>query len=202
MASAVAVAKRQAEARADDIRARLEGVTEHVEALRHLIAEAYADEDWRDLGYQDWQAYCQEEFGTHLLKLAKPVRREIGGKMLELTDGKARYEDIAAATGVGKTTAIRDQVQSRSLGPTGPDDLEATDSPPEVVEAEIVVEAEVVPGADEPVACPVQSWDSVISNIDKLLTNYIRELPPDECGRLAELLAKKEKSARRKASKS
>jgi hypothetical protein len=91
--------------RADSIKMRLGSIAGHMDHLHEEISAAYIERDWEALGYDDFKAYCDAEFETHLLRIRIALRREIAA---ELYDAGATTREIAAATGTSQKTADRD----------------------------------------------------------------------------------------------
>ena len=100
-----ATLKKQATQRADDIRARLDATTEHIETIPVLVSEAWEDGDWQALGHPNWEAYVAVEFGTSLLKLDKAIRKLW---VKELTSHGMSQREIAPVVNVSQMTVSRD----------------------------------------------------------------------------------------------
>ena len=94
-----------AQQRADYIRKNLDALTRDITAMASRLARAYKLEDWRALGHASWADYCQQEYGTHMAKLAAGVR-QAWRPTLEAA-GMSTGE-IAAACGVDRKTIQRD----------------------------------------------------------------------------------------------
>jgi predicted XRE-type DNA-binding protein len=76
VAASTEVAPHQdAQTRADDIRSRLESLIDNIEALPPLVMAAWENRDDRALGYEDWAAYIDAEYGTRMLKLDAATRQ-------------------------------------------------------------------------------------------------------------------------------
>jgi hypothetical protein len=60
-----------AQARADDIRTRLDSLTANINEIPVLIEAAYHAGDWRALGYPDWPAYVHGEWARRLSSSAR-----------------------------------------------------------------------------------------------------------------------------------
>ena len=86
--------------RADAIRQRIDNLAE----VPALIATAYQAEDWKTLGYESWEAYVSEEFGTSLLKLNTAMRKQW---TRTLKDAGMSTREIAPVTNVSQATASR-----------------------------------------------------------------------------------------------
>lgn len=69
------------------------------------IEELYAGRAWIALGYESWDDYCREEFGSSRIKLPSEERREV---VSSLRDAGLSTRAIAAATGASKSTISRD----------------------------------------------------------------------------------------------
>jgi hypothetical protein len=106
-----AVAKRQAKARADDIRSRLDALAEHIETLPILVGEAWEQGDFEALGYATWEEYVKAEYGTHLLKLDRALRREW---VKELTDRGMSTREIAPVVNASNAT-VHDDLRVQNL---------------------------------------------------------------------------------------
>jgi len=70
------VAVTAAQARATDIRTRLDSLAENIETIPRLVADAWQDSDWAALRYDTWEEYVTGEFGTHLIKLQRAMRKQ------------------------------------------------------------------------------------------------------------------------------
>lgn len=68
-----------------------------VEAVWHLIEQAYTSRAWAVLGYTSWDDYCTREFGTSRIKLPREDRAEVLSSMRELG---MSIPAISAATGM------------------------------------------------------------------------------------------------------
>lgn len=101
-----AVAKRQAQERADAIRSRLDSLAEHIEAIPALVTEAWENGDFGTLGYATWEEYVRGEYGTHLLRLERAIRREW---VKQLTDKGMSSREIAPVVNTSHTQVQREQ---------------------------------------------------------------------------------------------
>lgn len=90
-----------ARARAARIRA---GIQTYVHTLAD-IAAAYAERDWTALGYADWQAYVDGEYGAERLRLT-PEARQSAVRELRLAGMSQRA--IGTTLGVSKATVAND----------------------------------------------------------------------------------------------
>lgn len=90
-----------ARARADRIR---RGIHDYLETVAE-IALAYERRDWAVLGYADWQAYVDGEFGAARLKLPIEHRQRA---VAELRLANMSQRAIAAVVGVDQATVKRD----------------------------------------------------------------------------------------------
>ena len=72
-----------------------------------LIKEAFDRRAWAALGYDSWESYCRKEFGTHLTRLSKELRREAVAA-LATGDQPMSNRAIAAAIGVDEGTVRND----------------------------------------------------------------------------------------------
>lgn len=82
-----------------------------VDEVWMLLEQAYATRAWTALGYDDWNAYCQAEFGTDRIALPKDRRVEVVTSMRE-TGMSTRA--IAIATGLSQMTVVRDLTPGES----------------------------------------------------------------------------------------
>lgn len=76
-----------------------------VEAVWHLIEQAYTTRAWSALGYQSWDDYCTREFGTSRLRLPREERQEV---VASLRESGLSIRAIAAATGDHYSTISRE----------------------------------------------------------------------------------------------
>lgn len=90
-----------ARARAARIRA---GIGAYLATLAD-IAAAYAQQDWRALGYADWQAYVDGEYSEHRLKLSTEHRQKA---VAELRLAGMSQRAVGTALGVSQDTVRRD----------------------------------------------------------------------------------------------
>ena len=91
--------------RADAIRGRIDDLAD----VPRLIATAYQAEDWRTLGYESWEDYVSEEFGTSLIKLNAAMRKQW---TRTLKDAGMSTREIAPVTNVSQATVSRDSNES------------------------------------------------------------------------------------------
>ena len=92
-----------------------------VEAVWHLIEQAYTTRAWSVLGYSSWDDYCTREFGTSRIRLPREERQEV---VASLRESGLSIRAIASATGssVGTIHAELSGVQNRTPEPiTGTD---------------------------------------------------------------------------------
>jgi hypothetical protein len=75
-----------------------------VEGTWQMIQEAYTSRAWAVLGYDTWDAYCTEEFGTSRLRLPREERQEV---VASLRESGLTVRAISAATGLGIGTVHR-----------------------------------------------------------------------------------------------
>jgi hypothetical protein len=71
---------KDAQARAEDICARLDSFTANIYEIPALVIKAHQAKDWEALGYPDWRTYVAERYGTRLVKLNRAVRRDWAGE--------------------------------------------------------------------------------------------------------------------------
>lgn len=90
---------------ADEAREITDRIKVGVEAVWHLIVEAYNRGAHRALGYSSWDDYCTREFGTSRLKLPREERQEV---VASLRESGLSIRAIAAATGLGQGTVQRE----------------------------------------------------------------------------------------------
>jgi hypothetical protein len=69
-----------------------------------LVKEAYTSRAWAALGYESWDQYTSEEFGTGRLRLPREERPEV---VASLRDAGMSIRAIAAATGDSPRTVGR-----------------------------------------------------------------------------------------------
>jgi hypothetical protein len=62
--------------RANEIRARIDSLTENLGRIPVMVQAAHDQQDWKALGYQSWPDYVHAEYGTALLRLSNAVRKE------------------------------------------------------------------------------------------------------------------------------
>lgn len=94
---------------AADARRITDQIKAGVEAVWHLIEQAYTTRAWSALGYQSWDDYCTREFGTSRLRLPREERAEVVASLRESGLGP---QAIAAATGLSRTT-VRREIESQ-----------------------------------------------------------------------------------------
>lgn len=99
--SAADLVVRDARARAGRIR---DGIHNYLTTLGE-IAKAWAEGDWRTLGYPDWSAYVDGEFGAERLRLPAEHRRKA---IEELRLAGMSTRAIGSAIGVSKDTVARE----------------------------------------------------------------------------------------------
>ena len=104
------------------------------EALWGKIATAYTERAWAALGYESWDVYCIQEFGSLRLRLPREERAEM---VTSLRHAGLSNRSIASATGISEPTVRRDQKTGAS-----------NDAADAVVEAEIVEEPPLITGTD------------------------------------------------------
>jgi transposase-like protein len=93
-----------------------------------LVKEAYTSRAWAALGYESWDHYTAEEFGTNRLRLPREERREVVGSLRE---AGLSVRAIAAATGDSRDTVHKDLAAVRNLTPDPePDDEPAPEPAP------------------------------------------------------------------------
>lgn len=127
--------------RADRIRQGLDAFA----SLREDIAEAYAAQDWKPLGYGSWDEYVTEEFAAPRLRLPRNERQQV---VAFFREKGMSTRAIAAATGTSKDTVHRDLagVSSETAGFSNVVGIDGKAYParqpePDVVDAEIVEDA-------------------------------------------------------------
>lgn len=76
-----------------------------VEAVWHLIEQAYTTRAWSALGYSSWDDYCTREFGTSRLRLPREERSEV---VASLRESGLSIRAIASATGDSRETIRRE----------------------------------------------------------------------------------------------
>lgn len=127
LAPDVKARQRKARARVHRIR---EGMQNYIHTLGY-IAEAWAEGDWKTLGYASWEEYLAKEFGANQVKLP-PEQRLKALRELRLEDMPNRA--LAAAMNVDEKTTRRDRAAAANAAVI---DGELVDSParPALVEA-------------------------------------------------------------------
>lgn len=118
-----------------------------VEAVWHLITEAYTTRAWSALGYRSWDDYCTREFGTSRLRLPREERAEV---VQSLRESGLSLRAIASATGDSART-VRRALDSGGAN-AAPDDHRCDNScrPDDhhVEDAEVVEPAPTITGTD------------------------------------------------------
>lgn len=89
---------------ASDARRITDQIKAGVEAVWHLVEQAYTSRAWSALGYRSWDDYCTREFGTSRLRLPREERQEV---VASLRESGLSIRAIAAATGIGDGTVRR-----------------------------------------------------------------------------------------------
>lgn len=93
---------------ATDARRITEQIKVSVEAVWHLISQAYTSRAWSVLGYPSWDDYCTREFGTSRLRLPREERQEV---VVSLRESGLSLRAIASATGDSEGT-VRNALKS------------------------------------------------------------------------------------------
>jgi hypothetical protein len=104
MTDIATVDQQQARALTDRIKVAVEGTW-------LLIQEAYTSRAWAALGYDNWDAYCNQEFGTARLRLPREERQEV---VASLRESGLSVRAIASATGAAYNTVLKDVTQIES----------------------------------------------------------------------------------------
>lgn len=99
----------EARQRAERLRA---GIVRYSE-MRQDIADAYACRDWLALGYDNWPAYVEAEFGEQLAQLGRGERRQA---VADLRSQGMSTRQIADVTGISKGTVGNDLAQVPNVG--------------------------------------------------------------------------------------
>lgn len=89
---------------ADRARQLVDTIRAAVTLAKDALIEAYQSRAWIPLGYPDWQALCDAEFGVRV-QLPRSDRRELIG---EMRTAQMPTRAIAQALEVGETTVRRD----------------------------------------------------------------------------------------------
>jgi hypothetical protein len=110
-----------AKARTRAYRIRI-GIRSYIHTLGD-IAAAYADEDWKALGYKSWAAYVEAEFGAKEVGLPPEQRQKA---IEELRLGGMPNRAIAAALNVSEKTVRNDRAGAEYSAPI---EGEIVDSP-------------------------------------------------------------------------
>ncbi len=130
-----------------DARQLTDEIKAAVQVAWELIVMAYEEHAWRALGYDSWDTYCIQEFGTSRLKVPREERSEL---VLSLRQHGLKIEDIASATGLGYGTVHRELNRpDPSEYPNGYSHAVEEGDDVEEVEAE-VVEPTPVPRPPQP----------------------------------------------------
>lgn len=95
-----------------EAQALTERIRNLLEAAYPLTVEAYQRRAWVALGYDSWEAYCQQEFtGQRMIRLERDQRVQIAAGMRAAgMPDKA----VAAAMGLGVSTLQRDRAKGQS----------------------------------------------------------------------------------------
>ncbi len=99
---------------ATDARRITEQIKVSVEAVWHLISQAYTTRAWSALGYASWDEYCTREFGTSRLRLPREERSEV---VASLRESGLSLRAIAAATGDSHTEVRRSLAGGTNVPP-------------------------------------------------------------------------------------
>lgn len=110
-----------------DARVLTDRIKVGVEAVWHLIADAYQGRAWAALGHASWDEYITREFGVSRLRLPREERQEV---VASLREQGLSVRAIAAATGDSHMTIQRDLSRVPDVTPDPAED--------EVLDAEIV----------------------------------------------------------------
>ena len=95
-----------------------------VEAVWHLIEQAYTSRAWAVLGYTSWDDYCTREFGTSRLRLPREERTEV---VASLRDSGLSNRAIASATGYSEPTIRRELAGASNDAPADPKPITGID---------------------------------------------------------------------------
>jgi hypothetical protein len=110
----------RARARADQIRLGIAAIAE----LPTLIVDAAKARDDLALGYASWDAYCDGEFRSSMLRLPRDERAEVVG---QLREAGLSYRMIGSALGVSHPTVISDARATGNSLPVDDVDEDADD---------------------------------------------------------------------------
>jgi transposase-like protein len=102
---------------ADEARVLTDRIKVGVDAVWHLIAEAYQRRAWAALGYSSWDDYTTREFGTSRLRLPREERQEV---VASLRESGLSIRAITAATGVAPNTVQSDLRQVSQIDTPDP----------------------------------------------------------------------------------
>lgn len=114
-----------------------QGLTDRLRKALNFSAETvttmYFRRGWAALGYDNWDDYCETEFGASRIRLPRETRQEM---VTSLHQQGMSIRAISAATGHSKNTVMKDVSQSGT--PAKPpvtdlitgDDLDALNVPP------------------------------------------------------------------------
>ncbi|WIV57435.1 hypothetical protein [Amycolatopsis nalaikhensis] len=87
-------------------RARAERIKLSLSTAYEELAQAFAEEDWRTLGYASWDEYREQEFGDVLTKIRDVHTRTAVHRAL--SDAGMSQRQIARSTGSSQSTVSRD----------------------------------------------------------------------------------------------
>ncbi|OHD15023.1 MAG: hypothetical protein A2Y38_25755 [Spirochaetes bacterium GWB1_59_5] len=93
---------------ASDARRITDQIKAGVEAVWHLVEQAYTSRAWSALGYRSWDDYCTREFGTSRLRLPREERQEV---VASLRESGLSTRAIASATGLARNTVAKELAQ-------------------------------------------------------------------------------------------
>ena len=86
-------------------RALTDSIKSTAQRLWNKVSTAYTGRAWQVLGYANWDAYCEAEFGYLRLRMPREERREV---VCSLREAGLTIRAIASATGIDKNTVQTD----------------------------------------------------------------------------------------------
>ena len=86
-------------------RALTDSIKSTAERLWRRVCTAYTGRAWQVLGYANWDAYCEAEFGSLRVRLPREERRDV---VCSLREAGLSIRAIASATGIDKNTVQTD----------------------------------------------------------------------------------------------
>jgi len=109
-----------------EARALIERIKTNIAAVWELVTQAYTRRAWSALGYESWDDYCAQEFGTSRLRLPREERTEV---ISSLREAGLSVRAISATTGYSAGTVHGELsgVQNRTPQPTEDREVQTDD---------------------------------------------------------------------------